>query len=73
MYRSAFDQLHLTLAGNSHCFEVFLFICVIPRSHHTPFSFPNFGRDKPIEVIVKPGDTLYLPPLWFHEVCLRKL
>lgn len=30
--------------------------------------FPNFQRATPIEFILEPGDTLYQPAGWFHQV-----
>lgn len=30
--------------------------------------FPLVKRVKALEVILEPGDLLYMPPLWFHEV-----
>ena len=31
-------------------------------------SFPLAGEAKGIEVVLEPGDLLYMPPLWFHLV-----
>lgn len=33
-----------------------------------PLVFPQFTRAKAIEVILEPGDTLYIPPYWWHRV-----
>eukprot|EP01104_Vermistella_antarctica_P013858 TRINITY_DN4265_c0_g1_i2.p1 TRINITY_DN4265_c0_g1~~TRINITY_DN4265_c0_g1_i2.p1 ORF type:complete len:583 (+),score=131.90 TRINITY_DN4265_c0_g1_i2:110-1858(+) len=30
--------------------------------------FPNFAQAKSYEVILSPGDVLYIPPFWFHHV-----
>jgi lysine-specific demethylase 8 len=30
--------------------------------------FPHFGRATPIEFILEPGDTLYLPTGWSHQI-----
>lgn len=30
--------------------------------------FPSLKEVTPLEVILEPGDLLYLPPLWFHHV-----
>ena len=30
--------------------------------------FPEFPNGKGYEVIVKPGDLMYIPPYWFHRV-----
>ena len=30
--------------------------------------FPSFKQSHGHEVILGPGDTLYLPPFWFHHV-----
>jgi hypothetical protein len=30
--------------------------------------FPDFKHARAIEAVLGPGDVLYLPPLWFHEV-----
>lgn len=30
--------------------------------------FPKFKHLQPYEVILEPGDILYLPPYWFHHV-----
>jgi lysine-specific demethylase 8 len=30
--------------------------------------FPHFGRATPIEFILEPGDTLYLPAGWSHQI-----
>ena len=30
--------------------------------------FPLVGKVEALEVILEPGDLLYIPPLWFHEV-----
>ncbi|HST22889.1 MAG TPA: cupin-like domain-containing protein [Blastocatellia bacterium] len=30
--------------------------------------FPNFRRATPIEFILEPGDTLYQPAGWFHQI-----
>ena len=33
-------------------------------------SFPRFDADLRLEGVLKEGDMLYLPPMWFHEVAL---
>jgi ribosomal protein L16 Arg81 hydroxylase len=30
--------------------------------------FPHFGRATPIEFVMEPGDTLYLPADWSHQI-----
>jgi len=30
--------------------------------------FPNFQKTHPIQVIINPGELLYLPAFWFHQV-----
>jgi hypothetical protein len=30
--------------------------------------YPRLAEARPLEVVLEPGETLYLPPLWFHEV-----
>jgi uncharacterized RmlC-like cupin family protein len=30
--------------------------------------FPTFGRAKGISVILHPGEVLYIPPFWFHQI-----
>jgi len=32
------------------------------------YEFPNFWKTKPIEVIINPGELLYLPAFYFHHV-----
>jgi ribosomal protein L16 Arg81 hydroxylase len=32
--------------------------------------FPNFHDVPAVVVTIKPGDTLYLPPFWFHRYML---
>ncbi len=31
-------------------------------------NFPLYRYATPIRVVLKPGDVLYLPPYWHHEV-----
>lgn len=31
-------------------------------------AFPDYAKMRPHEVVLHPGDVLYLPPYWFHEV-----
>ena len=30
--------------------------------------FPDFSNASPVEVDVHEGETLYLPPMWYHQV-----
>uniref|UniRef100_A0A6B2LAI5 JmjC domain-containing protein n=1 Tax=Arcella intermedia TaxID=1963864 RepID=A0A6B2LAI5_9EUKA len=31
-------------------------------------NYPDFYKSHPIEVVLSPGDVLYIPPYWFHDV-----
>lgn len=33
-----------------------------------PVKFPRFQRAKPLECIVEPGDILFIPTFWWHQV-----
>lgn len=38
------------------------------HTHPAIRHFPDLLKAKGIEVILNPGDTMYLPPFWFHQV-----
>lgn len=40
----------------------------VSNSKNDVGKFPAFKDVAPLEVILEPGDLLYLPPLWFHHV-----
>ena len=40
----------------------------VSNSVEDVFRFPALQEVAPLEVILEPGDLLYLPPLWFHHV-----
>jgi oxalate decarboxylase/phosphoglucose isomerase-like protein (cupin superfamily) len=30
--------------------------------------FPDYAQARPVEIVLHPGDLLYLPPNWYHHV-----
>ena len=42
-------------------------VCVDPQSPDLA-RFPDFSNASPVEVDVHEGETLYLPPMWYHQV-----
>jgi lysine-specific demethylase 8 len=70
-----FGRKHVTLCDPSH------FDCLYPaldsdRPHisraditrRDDEAFPLLSQARPVEVLLAPGDVLYLPPYWWHQV-----
>jgi hypothetical protein len=65
------DQLH-----NAYLYPYFhpsfgqtqAFLVNPPNKEYQLERFPNVGKIKAYEVILNPGDLLYLPPSWIHQV-----
>lgn len=60
---SAFFQLYMYPHHHVHYHQT-----QVDYEEPNPSIYPNFALADPFEVILAPGDILYIPPYWFHRV-----
>lgn len=72
------------LFSHEHTSAVYPFPSYSPKSHLSRInfrnvkdesellaSFPKFSRAQPYSCVISPGDILYTPPFWWHDVTSR--